>query len=102
VTELRFSDLRVGDVIACPRDGLAERVTSCRPYVTGKVTIRTSRHDHFKARTALVAVLSRKPVGREARGAMTAPRSTTHAAQSPERTNPMGDSSDDLGSGEWR
>lgn len=52
--DVRWKDLRRGDVIVCPGDGRAERVIYIRPYVTGKITAHTNRHDHLKRGTDTV------------------------------------------------
>lgn len=54
MSAVRWDGLSTGDLIVCPRDGIAERVTFVRPYTTGKVTVRTSRHDHFRPKAEKV------------------------------------------------
>ena len=51
---VRWDELGRGQTILCPRDGIAERVISTQMWRDGRITVRTSRHDHFRPREELV------------------------------------------------
>lgn len=45
---VKWKNLKSGDVIVCPVSGLEEKVTSAHKYVRGEWFVRTSRHDHYR------------------------------------------------------
>lgn len=52
----KWSALRKGQTIVCPKDGRNERVHSVRKSGHGRVHVRTSRHDHITLATNEVEV----------------------------------------------